>query len=115
MENALSTTSETSRTHIVFAVLSTISVLIFWKSLAALTTYSFDRESASHILLIPLIAIYLLYNERKRIFQHHDGGFVFFLLASAILAPALFLQKSERTSQSLKPIIPAESGVAPSA
>jgi exosortase/archaeosortase family protein len=47
---------------------------------------------------------------------HHDGGFVFFLLALAILAPVLlFFQKSERAAQSTKPILPAESGVAPSA
>ena len=47
---------------------------------------------------------------------HHDGGFVFFLLALAMLAPVLLLlEKSDRTAQSVKPIIPTESGVAPSA
>ena len=47
---------------------------------------------------------------------HHDGGVVFFLLTLAILAPVLLLlQKSERVSQSVKPIISAKSGTAPSA
>jgi exosortase len=53
----------------IFAVLSAASILIFWKPLAALLAYSLNHESASHILLIPLITIYLLYTERKHIFR----------------------------------------------
>jgi len=69
IEKARTSLSETARRHILFASLSVVSVLIFWKPLAGLLAYSLDHESASHILLIPLIALYLLYTERKRIFQ----------------------------------------------
>jgi len=31
--------------------------------------FSLDHESASHILLIPLVSIYLVWSERSRIFQ----------------------------------------------
>jgi exosortase len=45
---------------------------------------------------------------------HHKGGFVFFLLALAILAPVLLLlEKSERVRRPPIPIVPAKSeGVA---
>jgi exosortase len=69
MENTWTSLSEIARRHLIFAALSVISVFIFWKPLSALVAYSLGHESASHILLIPLITLYLLYTERKRIFQ----------------------------------------------
>ena len=55
--------------HAAFAGLVVLSVLAFWKVLHALVVFSLDHESSSHILLIPLLSIYLLYTERPRIFQ----------------------------------------------
>jgi exosortase len=69
MDNTRNSLSEIARKHIVFAVLSVIAILIFYKPLSALVAYSLGHESASHILLIPVITVYLLYIERKRIFQ----------------------------------------------
>jgi exosortase len=59
----------TTRAHAAFAGLVVLSVLVFWKVLHALAMLSLDRESSSHILLIPVLSIYLLYTERPRIFQ----------------------------------------------
>jgi exosortase len=69
MEKLRSSLSEIARRHFVFAALSVISVLVFWKPLTALVEYSLSHESASHILLIPLVTLYLLYTERDRIFR----------------------------------------------
>ena len=72
IENARNSLSEIARRHLAFAVLSVIAMCIFYKSLAALVVYSLGHESASHIFLIPVITLYLLYTERKRIFQFAD-------------------------------------------
>jgi exosortase len=55
--------------HWVFAGFILASGLIFWKAWAALMAYSLQNESASHILLIPAIAFFLLFLERTRIFS----------------------------------------------
>jgi exosortase len=45
-----------------------LSVTILWEPCTALVRYSLGNDSASHILLIPLISAWLLYFEQKRIF-----------------------------------------------
>jgi exosortase len=57
------------RAHARFALLVILSVLFFWKTIHALVVFSLNEESSSHILLIPLVSIYLLYTERSRIFR----------------------------------------------
>jgi len=54
--------------HGVFAGLVAISIVLFWKTIAALASYSLHQDSSSHIVLIPFISAYLLVSERKRIF-----------------------------------------------
>jgi exosortase len=44
-------------------------VLVFWRLIHNLVVYSLTNESNSHIILIPLVAFFLLYIERKRIFS----------------------------------------------
>jgi exosortase len=58
-----------ARAHTAFVGLVILSVIIFWKTFHSLTLFSLDHESSSHILLIPLMSIYLLWTERSRIFQ----------------------------------------------
>jgi exosortase len=58
-----------ARAHSAFAGLAILSVIVFWKSIHALVLYSLDHESSSHILLIPLVSLYLVCTERSRIFQ----------------------------------------------
>jgi exosortase len=45
------------------------SIIIYWKTFSALALFSLHEESSSHIPLIPVISIYLLYVERRRIFE----------------------------------------------
>lgn len=58
-----------SRRHASFVAFLLISSLIFYKTLIALVEYSLRDESSSHIILIPLVAFFLLYLERRRIFS----------------------------------------------
>lgn len=55
--------------HIAFPLLLAISVALYWKALGALVSVCLHGDSYSHILLIPLITIYLLVTERARIFR----------------------------------------------
>ena len=57
------------RAHTAFVGLVTFSVLIFWRTFHALVLFSLNHEASSHILLIPLVSVYLLWTERSRIFQ----------------------------------------------
>jgi exosortase len=63
------TTNRHARAHAAFVGLVILSVIIFWRTFHALTLFSLGQESSSHILLIPLVSIYLLWTERSRIFQ----------------------------------------------
>ncbi len=47
----------------------TVSAASFYTTLRALVAYSLADESSSQIVLIPLVAFFLLYLERKRIFS----------------------------------------------
>ena len=57
------------RAHAAFSGLVILSILVFWKTLHSLALFSLNQESSSHILLIPLVSVYLLYSERSRIFR----------------------------------------------
>ena len=57
------------RAHAAFAGLTILSILVFWGALHELFAFSLTQESSSHILLIPLVSVYLLYSERSRIFR----------------------------------------------
>jgi exosortase len=54
--------------HAYFIVFVAISSIALHKTLIALVQYSLREDSASHVVLIPLIAFFLLYSERARIF-----------------------------------------------
>ena len=55
--------------HAAFAGLVILSGLVFWKALHALVLFSLSNDSSSHIILIPLVSIYLIYTERSQIFR----------------------------------------------
>jgi exosortase len=73
-----------TRRHWYTAGFVAASVIVSWKALTALVLFSLHEESSSHILLIPLISIYLFYLERKRISKSLRTGAV--RRASLILA-----------------------------
>jgi exosortase len=61
--------TEIARANAAFVGFILVSVIVCWRALRALTIFSLQHESSSHVVLIPLISIYLLYTERQRIFQ----------------------------------------------
>ncbi|MGC2704028.1 MAG: exosortase/archaeosortase family protein [Candidatus Acidiferrales bacterium] len=65
------------RAHAAFAGLVILSILVFWKALHELVVFSLNQESSSHILLIPLVSVYLLYSERSRIFRFVHSSLYF--------------------------------------
>jgi len=58
-----------SKRHAAFAAFIVVSSLAFYQTLSALIQYSLSNDSSSHIILIPLIALFLIYMERPRIFS----------------------------------------------
>jgi exosortase len=58
-----------SKRHTAFAASILFSSLAFYKPLNALMRYSLRNDSSSHIILIPFIALFLIYMERQRIFS----------------------------------------------
>ncbi len=61
--------NELARANTAFVSFILLSIVFCWSALKALTIFSFQHEASSHIVLIPLISIYLLYSERERILQ----------------------------------------------
>lgn len=58
-----------SKRHAAFAAFMVVSSVAFYKTLSALIQYSLRNDSSSHIILIPFIALFLIYMERQRIFS----------------------------------------------
>jgi len=58
-----------SKRHAAFAAFIVVSSVAFYKTLSALIQYSLRNDSSSHIILIPFIALFLIYMERQKIFS----------------------------------------------
>ena len=65
---ATSLITRNARRHAGFVAFVLISGLAFYKSMSALVQYSLHDDSSSHIILIPLITLFLLYSERQSVF-----------------------------------------------
>jgi exosortase len=72
-----------------FLAWTALCCLFFWKPLVLLTNYSMNNDSASHILLIPVIVAWLLYSESKRLRERSSldpySGLALALLALSVL------------------------------
>jgi exosortase len=79
-----------AKRHWVFAGFVFASGVVFWKTWAALIAYSLQNESASHILLIPAITLFLLFSERRHIFPQSGGPGIAPGLAMVLAAVGLF-------------------------
>lgn len=55
--------------HACFIAFVAISCIAFHNELTALVRYSEHEDSASHVVLVPLIVLFLLYVERRRLFS----------------------------------------------
>jgi exosortase len=53
-----------------------LSILMFYPPMKMLIEFSFDNEMYSHIILVPFVSIYLIYIQRREIFQE-SGASVF--------------------------------------
>ncbi len=65
---AANLTSPVAKRHASFVAFVLISSLAFYKVLAVLIDYTLHDESRSHLMLIPLVAVFLLYLDRQKIF-----------------------------------------------
>lgn len=86
--------------HVRFGLLVAVLVLVYLHPLWMLFRFSLDpsEEQYSHILLIPLVTAYLLYQDRKRVFsegEYHTGwGIGLFLAGLAVVAIRLMIGES---------------------
>jgi exosortase len=63
-----------ARRHVIFFGFVLISILLFWQTIGSLISYALHDESGSHIILIPLVSVFLLYMDRDRILVDMHGG-----------------------------------------
>ncbi|HEY4978725.1 MAG TPA: exosortase/archaeosortase family protein [Candidatus Acidoferrum sp.] len=75
------------RRFLFYAAWLLLSVALFWKPYIGLVRFSLANENASHIVLVPFISLWLIYLEKKKIFQHVAFGYslagVLFVLSAA--------------------------------
>jgi exosortase len=88
VDTAIPNRTEITRANTAFAGFVLLSIIICWSAFRTLAIFSFQHESSSHVVLIPLISIYLLYTERGRIFQVIRPSIV--PGGSAVLAALIF-------------------------
>jgi exosortase len=96
-ETVKETTIGNARAHAAFVGLVMLSVIAFRKPLSALVMLSLHNESSSHIVLIPLVSIYLLYTERSRVFGVVRASVVSGI-AMILTAIAIYLLAESRSS-----------------
>lgn len=63
-----------TKRHAAFAGIIAVSMILYWRTLSELVKYALADESYSHIVIIPLISLFLLYTERERIFSKTDSS-----------------------------------------
>jgi exosortase len=69
-------------------------VVIFWAPATGLLRYSMGNDNASHIVLIPVIAAWLIYLEQRRIFQATNFDYVLGAVLAAVgIFAALFTMR----------------------
>ena len=61
------------RRHLIFLLFFVLSFLMAYGPIKALYDSSSQREYYSHIVLIPLVSIYLVFQKRKLIFAEREG------------------------------------------
>jgi exosortase len=59
-----------------FVLFLAVSLVVFWKSLRTLVSFSLTRDYASHIILTVPVSAYLIYLKRSKIFSAATNGIV---------------------------------------
>jgi exosortase len=96
MENMRDDNSLNARQNWCYAGFVAASILVSWKTLTTLALFSLHQESSSHILLIPVISMYLLYTERARVFKSVCTGAIptrFLIVAAAVILMLYFAER----------------------
>ena len=75
-----------ARRNLCFGVFFLLSVLLFWKPLKLLLYFSFQNVHLSHIFLIPLLSLILIWWERKGIFSSVRSSYGSGLLLLSVAA-----------------------------
>jgi exosortase len=75
------------------------SLAICWPAISALTAFSFHHEFSSHVLLIPVLSLYLLYMERRVVFREVRSSLA---LGSALILTGAALYWSAMVHASLQ-------------
>lgn len=61
--------SALARRHVYFSIFVAVTIIVFWRFVSSLIAYSLNHESCSHIVLVPLISLYLICADRRKIFD----------------------------------------------
>ena len=61
--------------HLGFASFAALTLLAFWTPLRALLDLALQHEYGSHILVVPILSVFLFYLRREQIFRHCRNGF----------------------------------------
>jgi len=97
--------------HQWFLLVVFLSLLLFWSPLRRLADFTMAHEQYSHIVLIPFVTAYLLYQGRKKVFAeveyHPRSGVALLIAAIAIYALHRFLGHSLSKNDSLSLLMAA--------
>ena len=55
--------------HVCFAALGAAILILTWRLVAVVFSYAIGNDSASHILLVPLIAAFLIFTARRQVYS----------------------------------------------
>ena len=84
-----------TRPHTLFTAFALASLALFWVPLHQLVSLSLDDRRYSHIILIPVLSAFFMYQERRRIFSRiasHPRAALPFLCAALALYGLLALR-----------------------
>jgi exosortase len=59
-----------------FTLFNLLFVILFWKPLFTLGRFSLENENCSHIIVIPLVSAFLIFQNRSAIFRNPQSGFL---------------------------------------
>lgn len=85
-----------ARRHAAFGAVLAATVIALWQTIRSLIAYSMEQESSSHIVLIPIVSLALIYIEREKIFRNARSSPIPGLML--IMAGAAFYEMGRRSS-----------------
>lgn len=65
----MGTSGKMRNRHIMFLLMWALSLVVFWRLVGPLVHFSLNHDTASQILFMPFVTLYLLYLDSKKIFK----------------------------------------------